>query len=79
MRKQLILTGIFSLLTTAFSTLYAQGCSMCKAVAESNVQSGGVEAAGLNDGILYMMAFPYIFLAIGAYFIRKHMRSSEVN
>ena len=52
---------------------------MCKAVAESNVQSGGVEAAGLNDGILYMMAFPYIFLAIGAYFIRKHMRSSEVN
>lgn len=79
MRKKGILTGLFVVAFNAGSDVFAQGCAMCKAVAESNVQSGGVEAAGLNDGILYLMAFPYIFLALGAYFLRKHMRSTKVN
>lgn len=37
-------------------------CSMCKAVAESSQQGGSAIAEGLNDGILYLMAFPYIIL-----------------
>lgn len=79
MKKRTILFGLISIFASGSSTLFAQGCAMCKAVAESNVQSGGVEAAGLNNGILYLMAFPYIFLALGAYFLRKHMRSTKVN
>lgn len=79
MGKKAILFGLTLMVSSNFSKVFAQGCAMCKAVAESNVQSGGVEAAGLNNGILYLMAFPYIFLALGAYFLRKHMRSNKVN
>ncbi|MBI1316315.1 hypothetical protein GC167_05570 [bacterium] len=39
-------------------------CSMCRAVTESNRQSGGGWASGLNDGILYLMAFPYLLMGI---------------
>lgn len=44
-------------------------CSMCKATAESDLNSGGASIArGLNTGILYLMAVPYIILALGTYF-----------
>lgn len=37
-------------------------CAMCKANAESNFKSGGTIAKGLNTGILYLMAIPYLIL-----------------
>lgn len=45
--------------------LLAQGCSMCKAVVEGETQAFGGEqsiGAGLNSGILYLMAVPYLLL-----------------
>ena len=39
-------------------------CAMCKAVVESNLESGGSIGAGLNDGILYLMAMPYISMIV---------------
>ena len=39
-------------------------CSMCKAVVEANLESGGSIGAGLNDGILYLMAMPYISMIV---------------
>ncbi len=47
---------------------FAQGCAMCKAVVESGESGGGIfggEQAigrGLNSGILYLMAVPYVLL-----------------
>lgn len=41
-------------------------CAMCKAV----VESGDAEMAeGLNNGIVYLMAFPYILVGVAAYFL----------
>lgn len=37
-------------------------CVMCKAVAEDSAADGGL-GAGLNKGILYLMAVPYILLS----------------
>lgn len=54
-------------------------CSMCKAVAESNSEGGGAMAVGLNNGILYLMAFPYILIGTIAFFWyrnRKNQRKS---
>lgn len=54
---------------------WAQGCAMCKAVAATepggNVY-GGTQAigAGLNKGILFMMAVPYMLLFL---FFRKRI------
>ena len=39
-------------------------CAMCKAVLESEQTFGGPGVSGgINDGILYLMAFPYILIA----------------
>ncbi|HQV50783.1 MAG: hypothetical protein IPI00_13160 [Flavobacteriales bacterium] len=42
----------------------AQGCSMCKAVVENGVSGSGPGTIGhgLNMGILYLMAVPYLLL-----------------
>ena len=42
---------------------YSQ-CAMCKAVVESNMESGSDIGRGLNKGILYLMSIPYIAMFI---------------
>jgi|TARA_B110000305_G_scaffold43682_1_gene45910 hypothetical protein len=39
-------------------------CAMCKSVVEANLESGDTKGAGLNDGILYLMAMPYISILL---------------
>lgn len=36
-------------------------CSMCRAVLES--EEGQATAKGINDGIVYLMAMPYLLVA----------------
>jgi len=52
----------FYFLSIFFS--YSQ-CAMCRVVAESNQEAGGTIANGLNSGILYLMACPYILILSG--------------
>ena len=52
---------IFILLILFMQDLYSQ-CAMCKAVAQEEVNEEGV--SGINMGILYIMAIPYIILFI---------------
>jgi hypothetical protein len=53
-------------------------CVMCKAVAEDSASDGGL-GRGLNAGILYLMAIPYVLLAIlgAVFFWRKQTRSAD--
>lgn len=44
-------------------------CAMCRAVLES--EEGQSAAEGINDGIVYLMAIPYILIGGLAYFIYK--------
>jgi hypothetical protein len=68
MRTSLLLLVLVLFCVTAPVEVCAQGCSMCKAVVESGEGSGrifGGEQAigkGLNMGILYLMAVPYLLL-----------------
>tara|TARA_R110002124_G_C8805647_1_gene502780 strand:+ start:20 stop:241 length:222 start_codon:yes stop_codon:yes gene_type:complete len=65
---------VFSLLLFLFFGLDASAqCSMCKAVAETSTSSSSA-AAGLNSGILYLMAFPYLLLAGVGYAIYRHKK-----
>ncbi len=49
-------------------------CAMCRAV----VESGGEEVAeGINSGIIYLMAFPYLIVAVAFYFLFRYYRKSE--
>lgn len=49
-----------------FVELAAQ-CPMCRMSAEANLKDGGTAARGLNNGILYIFAFPYILVSIIGY------------
>jgi hypothetical protein len=57
----------FILFLMAFSS-NAQ-CAMCRAALESEGDSSKAEA--INNGIVYLMAFPYIMVAIVFYVVYK--------
>ncbi|MGB5666894.1 MAG: hypothetical protein WBM53_08600 [Maribacter sp.] len=48
-------------------------CAMCRAVLESEGNTASAE--GINNGIVYLMAIPYILIAALFYFIYKKMRA----
>jgi len=48
-------------------------CAMCRAVLES--ESSGKAAEGINNGIVYLMAVPYVLVAGLFYFIYRRMRA----
>ena len=51
-------------------------CVMCKAVAEDSAADGGL-GAGLNRGILYLMAVPYILLSALFFVIYRWRKESS--
>lgn len=44
-------------------------CAMCRAVLESEENLS--QAKGVNNGIVYLMAIPYILVALTAFYIYK--------
>ena len=52
-------------------------CAMCKSVVESNMENGDNIGSGLNDGILYLMAMPYISLGLIAFFWLRHNKKQK--
>ena len=50
-------------------------CAMCRAVLES--EDGGGAAKGINNGIVYLMLFPYLLIGGVGYFIYR-MRKKAV-
>ena len=50
---------------------------MCKAVVEANLKEGGSAGAGLNEGILYLMATPYIIIMLFGLFYFLQKRSQK--
>ena len=64
-------------LVAAFAWEQATGqCVMCKAVAEDSADEGGL-GAGLNRGILYLMAVPYILLSALFFVLYKRCKSAS--
>lgn len=74
MKKNLSLLLFFLLLILPavlhWSGVFAQ-CSMCRAVAESAQDENNI-SAGLNLGILYLLAIPYVLITgLIVFFFRK--------
>ena len=68
--KELKKTKILLLAVTLFINFKLKSqCAMCKAVVESNLESGDDVGSGLNDGIMYLMSAPYlVVLLFGLFF-----------
>lgn len=68
--------GVLTLILLTADT-YAQ-CAMCSLNAENSVQHGNTHGKGLNDGIMYLLAAPYIAVAVIGYIWYKKYRKKSV-
>lgn len=67
-------TYILLLFFIGIYTTSAQ-CAMCRAALES--EETGVPAEAINDGIVYLMIFPYLLLAVLGYVIYRIMNKKK--
>jgi hypothetical protein len=67
---------VLALFMLAVAQLEAQ-CPMCKNAVETGMKNGSTVAKGLNSGILYLMALPFISVATFGFFFwkRTHKKS----
>ncbi len=75
MKKAIILT-LLAVLFIGMGDVLAQ-CPMCRSAVESGLmEEGNKIGIGLNDGIIYLLATPYlIVLVIGGLWYRRYRRS----
>lgn len=73
LQKIYILTFILLLLPI----LADAQCSMCRAVLESEGDSG--MAKGINNGIMYLMVFPYLLIGGIGYAIYRYKQKSKTD
>ena len=73
MRKSIIIFFISGLLTLISLNSFPQ-CSMCRRVAETGHSNDNSAARGLNKGILYLLAIPYVIGGVGAFVWYKNRK-----
>ena len=77
MRWTPALRTLLALLLMVVLAAHAEAqCVMCKAVAEDSAAEGAV-GRGINQGILYIMAVPYILLGVIGYLVFKKWKFVE--
>jgi hypothetical protein len=68
-----IYLSLFLFLT--FSSVVFAQCAMCRASIENNVSNGETTiGAGLNTGILYLFAMPYLIAAVIGFLWYRHSK-----
>ena len=70
---------VFVLASTVLSAQQVQAqCAVCTTNVETNAKNGGIVGNGLNHGIMYLLAAPYIAIAAIAYVWHKKYRRKNV-
>jgi len=66
----------FGLMTLSTIRVKAQ-CAMCTTAVETNNKSGASTTKGLNHGIMYLLAAPYLaVVAVGVIWYKKYRRKN---
>lgn len=76
--KAIFLSVLLSFTVMPASDLQAQ-CPMCRMSAESNLKAGGSAGKGLNTGILYMLAMPYLLVGTLGYIWWRNRRKEDLD
>ena len=66
------------ILIMLISSPLAAQCPMCRMTAESNLKNGGTVGRGLNAGIMYMLAAPYLLVGAVGYWWYKNRNKPQV-
>lgn len=78
LKRVLSLLLVFFTLSFLAPDVSEAQCPMCKLSAESNLKNGGTAGKGLNSGILYLFAAPYLLLGmIGYVYWKKHKNQGK--
>lgn len=76
MRFRAIILTVF--LSAFFATDLVAQCAMCRSTLENNFSNGNAGiAAGINTGILYLLAMPYLAAMVLAYLWYKSTRNAR--
>ena len=73
MMKQKIILFVVFLIGLSYQA-QAQ-CAMCRAALIT--EDGGNKAEGINNGIMYLMVFPYLLVALVGFAIYRIMRDKK--
>ena len=76
--KILLIGLIFGLMLGGVKIVNAQ-CAMCSTVVESNSKSGAGTTKGLNDGIMFLLAAPYLAVGVVGFIWYKKYRRKNVD
>ena len=78
-RFAIVFSGVLVLLLLACLLDAEAQCAMCRATVEKgNAEGTSKIGAGLNTGILYLMAIPYVVAGtIGFFWYRQHKLSKK--
>jgi hypothetical protein len=76
-RKMYLFLSVFILsVFSGMQSLMAQ-CAMCRVTLENNVSNGEPSvAAGINSGILYLFAAPYLVISVVAFLWYKKSKEN---
>ena len=64
----------YSLSFLFISQFASAQCAMCRAVVEQGVEE---VAEGINSGIIYLMAFPYIVIGVSIYLLYRNWKKGN--
>ncbi len=74
--KLVLILFVTGLLAGSVQAVKAQ-CAMCTVAVESNAKSGSTTTNGLNHGIMFLLAAPYLAIGIVGYvWVKKYRRKS---
>jgi hypothetical protein len=76
--KKIAFIFLFILVTVASHIPSANAqCAMCTINAEQGTKNGNTQGKGINSGVLYLMAFPYLILGgVGVLWYVKYRKKS---
>ena len=79
MKGSKFLLGLVALgLLVFFAADASAQCAMCTATVETNNANGGGATNGLNNGIMYLLAAPYLAVAVVGYIWYKKFRKKNI-
>jgi len=76
--KRALFLIVFGLMILSIKPVKAQ-CAQCSAIVSTNSNNGGTAANGLNKGILFLLAAPYLAVGVVGYIWYKKFRRKNVN
>ena len=77
MKKLLYILLLLMITSIGQSSKVQAQCAMCTISAEQGVKNGNTQSKGLNTGVLYLMAIPYLLIgSLGALWYFKFRKKS---